>query len=487
MPRLENILQKVSILEIVGNQEVKISGISFDSRKVYKENLFVAIKGTCFDGHQFIDKAIDSGASVIVYQDIPLNVHPKTTYVKVVDSTYALSQMAANFYENPSQKLKLIGITGTNGKTTVASLLYQFFRKQDKKTGLLSTVQILINDAIFPATHTTPDALSLQYYLHQMVKSGVEYCFMEVSSHAIHQKRVAHLQFDGAIFTNLSQDHLDYHKTFMAYRDVKKEMFDNLSSNAFALVNLDDKNGYFMLQNTLAKKVSFALKNDADFTGKILEKSFEGMLLKIKNKEVWVSLTGQFNAYNLLAVFATAKVFNFSTDDILSAMSLLQNVSGRFDYFTSKTGLVVVIDYAHTPEALRHILQTIKEIKSSQQRLFTVVGCGGNRDVDKRSKMGNISVQLSNFVIFTSDNPRDEDPQDIIIQMQRNIDAKHQNKIFSITDRKQAIKSVCVMANSDDIILIAGKGHENYQEIKGKRYEFNDKKIATQILTALEK
>ena len=491
MQPLQAILQNGAILKILGAENPFIDRLAFDSREVQKNTLFVALKGTCSDGHFFIDKATAAGAIAVICEQLPSEINPKITYIKVSDSRDALSLAAANFYQNPSKKIKLIGVTGTNGKTTVASLLYQLFKAQGKKAGLLSTVQIGIHQTQYPATYTTPDPITLQYYLSKMVAEGVTHCFMEVSSHGIDQKRIAHLEFDGAIFTNLSQDHLDYHKTFANYRDTKKQLFDNLSSNAFALVNADDKNARFMLQNTAAQKVTYGIKNNADFKAKILEKTFEGMLLSIRTvmheKQLWVPLTGTFNAYNLLAIFATAKLLKLQTDEVLLNISLLKNVAGRFDYFTSQTGLVVMVDYAHTPDALNNVLRAIMDIKKTQQRIFTVVGCGGNRDTEKRSQMGRITVELSDFALFTTDNPRDENPDEIIKQMQEHITESYQKKLLCISDREQAIKAALLMARSGDIVLIAGKGHENYQEIRGKRYAFDDKKIAQKILTTLKK
>lgn len=491
MPNLKELLENIFVLEIMGSQDIFIKSIGFDSREIQKNTLFFAIKGTKSNGHFFIEKAIKLGATAVVCEHLPSEIHPKITYIKVSDSAYVLSGVAANFYQNPSKKIKLIGVTGTNGKTTVASLLYQLFKKQGKKVGLISTVQILMDNEKFPATHTTPNPIALQNYLSQMLKKGLSHCFMEVSSHGIDQKRTAHLHFSGAIFTNLSQDHLDYHKTFANYRNTKKKLFDNLPSDAFALVNADDKNAHFILQNTAAKKVFYSLKNYSDLKGAILEKTFEGMLLSIKNdvfeKQLWVALTGTFNAYNVLAIFATAKLLGLGEENVLLEMSLLKNVSGRFDYFISETGLIVMVDYAHTPNALENILKTILDIKTNKQRIFTVVGCGGNRDSDKRPKMGKIAVQYSNFSIFTADNPRNEDPEKIIIDMQTNISQKEQEKLLCILDRKQAMKTALMMAKPKDIILIAGKGHENYQEIKGKRYPFDDKKNAEELLRILKK
>ena len=382
--------------------------------------------------------------------------------------------MASNFYENPSKKIPLIGVTGTNGKTTIASLLYQLFKKAGYKVGLLSTVKILVDDVEFKATHTTPDSVTINSYLDKMIDAGVDYCFMEVSSHGIHQKRTEGLTFAGGIFTNLSHDHLDYHKTFAEYRDVKKKFFDSLPKAAFALTNIDDKNGDFMLQNTKAKKVTYALKTLADYKAKILEKQFSGTLLKINETEVWTKLIGQFNASNLLAIFATAELLGLEKLEILTIISQLENVSGRFEYVISEDGVTAIVDYAHTPDALKNVLETINDIRTGNEKLITVVGCGGDRDVTKRPKMAHIASQLSSQAIFTSDNPRTENAQTILDEMEVGIAAENYKKTLSILDRRQAIKTACKFSESGDIILIAGKGHENYQEINGVRAHFDD-------------
>ncbi len=382
--------------------------------------------------------------------------------------------MASNFYENPSKKMPLVGVTGTNGKTTIASLLYQLFKKAGYKVGLLSTVKILVDDVEFKATHTTPDSVTINSYLDKMIDAGVDYCFMEVSSHGIHQERTEGLTFAGGIFTNLSHDHLDYHKTFAEYRDVKKKFFDSLPKAAFALTNIDDKNGDFMLQNTKAKKVTYALKTLADYKAKILEKQFSGTLLKINETEVWTKLIGQFNASNLLAIFATAELLGLEKLEILTIISQLENVSGRFEYVISEDGVTAIVDYAHTPDALKNVLETINDIRTGNEKLITVVGCGGDRDVTKRPKMAHIASQLSSQAIFTSDNPRTENAQTILDEMEVGIAAENYKKTLSILDRRQAIKTACKFSESGDIILIAGKGHENYQEINGVRAHFDD-------------
>ncbi len=396
------------------------------------------------------------------------------TYIQVADANVALAIMASSFYENPSNKMPLVGVTGTNGKTTIASLLYQLFKKAGYKVGLLSTVKILVDDVEFKATHTTPDSVTINSYLDKMIDAGVDYCFMEVSSHGIHQKRTEGLTFAGGIFTNLSHDHLDYHKTFAEYRDVKKVFFDSLPKSAFALTNIDDKNGDFMLQNTKAKKVTYALKTLADYRAKILEKQFSGTLLKINETEVWTKLIGQFNASNLLAIFATAELLGLEKLEILTIISQLENVSGRFEYVISSDGVTAIVDYAHTPDALKNVLETINDIRNGNEKLITVVGCGGDRDVTKRPKMAHIASQLSSQAIFTSDNPRTENAQTILDEMELGVAAENYKKTLSILDRRQAIKTACKFSETGDIILIAGKGHENYQEINGVRAHFDD-------------
>ncbi|MBL4662873.1 MAG: UDP-N-acetylmuramoyl-L-alanyl-D-glutamate--2,6-diaminopimelate ligase, partial [Flavobacteriaceae bacterium] len=409
------------------------------------------------------------------------------TYVQVADSQQALAFMATNFYENPSENLKLVGITGTNGKTTVSSLLYQLFKDMGYVVGLISTIKIMVGDTEYTTTHTTPDSLTINRYLQEMVDAGVEFCFMEVSSHGIHQKRTEGLRFVGGVFTNLSHDHLDYHKDFKEYRDVKKLFFDQLPKQAFALVNIDDKNGPVMLQNTSAKKYTYALKTLADYKAQILENQFSGLLLKINNDELWVKLIGSFNAYNLLSIYATAQLLGLESIEILRHMSLLESVDGRFQYNVTPKNITAIIDYAHTPDALKNVLETINTIRTGNEELITVVGCGGDRDVEKRPKMGQIAAQLSTKVIFTSDNPRSENPDTIIEQIEGGVPAEHFKRTLSITNRKQAIKRACQMAEDGDIILIAGKGHETYQEVNGERKDFDDYKIVNELLTALNK
>mgnify|MGYP001583084610 FL=1 len=453
---------------------MEINNIVFDSRKVEKGTVFVAQKGASVDGHLFINKAIELGAIAVICEDLLDDKKQGVTYVQVPCVNSALAIMAANFYNNPSKKIPLVGVTGTNGKTTITSLLYQLFKKAGYKVGLLSTVKIMVDEIEFKAIHTTPDSLTINYYLDKMIEAGVDYCFMEVSSHGIHQKRTAGLTFFGGVFTNLSHDHLDYHETFSAYRDVKKSFFDSLPKSAFALTNIDDKNGHFMLQNTRAKKKTYALTTIADYKAKVLEKQFSGSLLKINETEVWTKLIGQFNASNLVAIFAVAELLGIEKLEILTTISQLENVSGRFESIISEDGITAIVDYAHTPDALKNVLETINDIRKGSEKLIAVVGCGGDRDKAKRPKMAHIASQLSDQSILTSDNPRTENPQTIIDEMEMGITSENYKKTLSILDRRQAIKTACKFSERGDIILIAGKGHENYQEINGVRSHFND-------------
>ena len=487
MKLLKDILYRVTINRVIGSTSVAINNIEFDSRKIEFNDVFVAIKGVLSDGHNYIEKATDLGALVIICEKIPDKIINGITYVEVDNSNLALSVLAANYYGNPSDDIQLIGITGTNGKTTVATLLYKLFKKAGFKVGLLSTVKILIDNKEYKATHTTPDSLTINKYLKEMVDEGIEFCFMEVSSHGIDQMRTRNLNFKGAVFTNLSHDHLDYHKDFAAYRDVKKMFFDQLPKNAFALTNSDDKNGKYMLQNTKAKKYTYALKSIADYKSQVLENQFNGLLLKINGQELWVKLIGNFNAYNLLAIYAVADLLGLENLEILQLMSELESVDGRFQYVVSKNNITAIVDYAHTPDALKNILETINAIRSKNEDLITIVGCGGDRDVAKRPKMGNIAASLSSKVIFTSDNPLSENPAAIIESMEKGVSGENFNKTLSISDRKQAIKTACQLAKNGDIILIAGKGHETYQEINGKRIDFDDYKIINELLIALKK
>ena len=474
MKLLKDILYKVSVNTIYGDTNLEISQIDFDSRAVKEGSLFVAQKGASVDGHLFIDKAIQLGATSVICEVLPEKKQDNITFIQVDDSNTSLAIIASNFYDNPSSKLKLIGVTGTNGKTTIASLLYQLHKKAGFKVGLLSTVQILVDTIAYESTHTTPDSVTINNYLNQMVVQGVTHCFMEVSSHGIHQKRTAGLDFSGGIFTNLSHDHLDYHNSFASYRDVKKIFFDALPKTAFALTNLDDKNGAVMLQNTRAKKRTYALKTLADYKAKIIEKSFSGTLLSINGVEVWTKLIGNFNAYNLAAIIGTAYELGMDKLAALTIVSQLESVSGRFEHFVSDTGVIAIVDYAHTPDALKNVLETINDIRTTTEKLITVVGCGGNRDKTKRPKMAHIASQLSTQSIFTSDNPRTENPETILEEMEVGVSKENLIKTITISDRRQAIKTACKFSEAGDILLIAGKGHENYQEINGEQFYFDD-------------
>ena len=484
---LKEIVYKVAIEAVKGSTDIAVNKMEFDSRNIGANDIFVAIRGTVSNGHDFIKKAIELGATSIICDTFPEITQKGITYIQVKDTNKALAFMAANYYGDPSQKLKLVGITGTNGKTTIASLLYQLFKKSGFKVGLLSTVKILVDDEEFNATHTTPDSITINRYLAAMVDAGVGYCFMEVSSHGIHQKRTEALHFAGGVFTNLSHDHLDYHPTFAEYRDVKKSFFDNLTKTAFVLSNIDDKNGQVMLQNTVAKKCTYALKTYADYKAQILENQLSGLLLKINGNEVWVKLIGTFNAYNLLAIYGTAVELGMESLEVLRLLSVLESVSGRFQFIVSNTNITAIVDYAHTPDALENVLKTINDIRTKNEQLITVVGCGGNRDKTKRPVMAGIATELSDKTILTSDNPRNENPETIINEMEQGIAPQNFKKSLSITDRKQAIKTACQLAQANDIILIAGKGHETYQEINGVRYHFDDMETVKEILEQLNK
>lgn len=484
---LKDILYKVAIEAVKGSTEIAVNKIEFDSRKIQENDVFVAIRGTVSDGHDFIEKAINLGAVVIVCDTLPEVIITGITYIQVKDTNSALAFMASNYYDNPSSKLRLVGITGTNGKTTIASLLYQLFKKAGYKVGLLSTVKIMVNDVEHKATHTTPDSLTINYFLNEMIEIGCDYCFMEVSSHGVHQKRTEGLQFEGGVFTNLSHDHLDYHPTFAEYRDVKKSFFDHLPKSAFALTNVDDKNGAVMLQNTNARKLTYALKSYANYKAQILENQLSGLLLKINENEVWVKLIGTFNAYNLLAIYGTAVELGLESLEVLRLLSELESVSGRFQFIVSNDKITAIVDYAHTPDALENVLKTINDIRTKNEQLITVVGCGGDRDKTKRPIMANIATQMSDKVIITSDNPRTENPSTIIAEMEAGVEPQNFKKSLSIEDRKQAIKTACQLANANDIILIAGKGHETYQEIQGVRHDFDDMKIVKEFLEQMNK
>lgn len=485
MKLLSDILYKVKLEEIIGSTHVAISSIVFDSRKVKKDSLFVATKGAADDGHIYIQKAIESGAIAIVCEEIPKDKNDQITYVKVTDSTYALGVMACNYFDNPSEKLKLVGITGTNGKTTTVTLLFNLFKSLGYSVGLLSTVQNKINNTVIPSTHTTPDAITLNELLFKMEEQGCEFVFMEVSSHAIVQNRIAGINFTGALFSNITHDHLDYHKTFDEYIKAKKQFFNLLPSTAFALTNRDDKNGMVMLQNTKANKYTYALKNIADYKCKIIESHLNGLLLNIDNHEVWVKLIGTFNAYNILSVYATAVLLKQDITSVLTALSNLNSVEGRFQYVKSPNGVIGIIDYAHTPDALKNVLETVKEIRSGSEQVITLVGCGGDRDSAKRPIMAAIACEYSNKVILTSDNPRTEDPEEILNQMQAGVNPVDIKKVLRITDRREAIKIACSFSSKGDIILIAGKGHEKYQEIKGVKHDFDDLEILKETIKIL--
>lgn len=482
MKLLKDILYGVPLIKVIGSTDQALEQICFDSRLAAPGALFVAIRGTESDGHAFIDKAIDLGASSIICEEFPATIRPNINYFLVENSAKALGIVAGNFYGNPSSKLKLVGVTGTNGKTTIATLLFQLFRELGFKVGLLSTVQNQINDLVIPSTHTTPNPLALNALLHEMLLAGCDYCFMEVSSHAVAQARIEGLEFTGGIFTNLTHDHLDFHKTFDAYLKAKKGFFDSLSNKAFALTNVDDKNGMVMLQNTKAHKKSYGLKNIADFKARIIENHFSGLLLDIDQEEVWFKMVGSFNAYNLLAVYATALLLDQDKLKVLTALSRLSGAEGRFDYIVSPSGIIGIVDYAHTPDAVQNVLSTIQDIRKGNEQLITVLGCGGDRDKSKRPVMAQVACDWSDKVILTSDNPRSEVPEQIIKEMEAGVMPQNKRKALSITDRREAIRTACHLAKPGDIILVAGKGHEKYQEIKGVKYPFDDKEILTEFL-----
>ncbi|MFC5283406.1 UDP-N-acetylmuramoyl-L-alanyl-D-glutamate--2,6-diaminopimelate ligase [Pedobacter alpinus] len=477
MAVLKDILYGVALEHVVGSTDVEVTAVHFDSRKVAEGSLFVAIKGTVSDGHLFIKTAIDKGAKVIVCDTLPNAFEDSIIYVKVADAGKALGIMAANFYQQPSKKIKLVGITGTNGKTTVATLLYKLFRELGFKVGLISTVENQINDKIIPSTHTTPDPIALNILLNDMVILGCDYCFMEVSSHAIAQHRIEGLTFTGGIFTNITHDHLDFHLTFDNYIKAKKAFFDGLNKSAFALTNTDDKNGMVMLQNTAAHKKTYGLKTLADFKAKIIENQFSGLHLDIDNQEVYFKLVGSFNASNLLAVYGAALLLDQDKTKVLTILSKLNGAEGRFDYIISPNGIIGIVDYAHTPDAIENVLSTVDNIRSKTETVITIIGCGGDRDKTKRPLMAQTACDWSDKVILTSDNPRTENPEQIIKEMQVGVSPVNQKKVLSITDRKEAIRTACHLAKPGDIILIAGKGHEKYQEVNGVRTHFDDKEI----------
>ena len=485
--KLQDLLYKVNILKLIGSTNIEISDVQFDSRKIQKKGLFIAIKGTISDGHQYIQNTIKDGAIAIIVEQLPSQLNDNITYVQVANSYNALGVIAANFYNNPSERIKLVGVTGTNGKTTIVSLLHQLFTLLNNKVGMLSTIENKILDKIITSTHTTPDPLQINYLLHEMIEKGCDYCFMEVSSHALAQGRVNGLHFTGGVFTNITQDHLDYHHTFSEYRDVKKSFFDSLNKDAFALVNKDDKNGSKMLEGTKAKKLSYALKSLANYRCKVLENQFEGMLLQINKVDVWVKLIGDFNAYNILAVYAVAKQFDFEDYEVLTALSMLNAAEGRFQFIRNEDAITGIVDYAHTDDALKNVLSTINTIRTNTESLITIVGCGGDRDKSKRPLMAQVACNLSTQVIITSDNPRSENSEDIIKDMIAGLSPVQKKKVLVITDRRQAIMTAGKLAHENDIILLAGKGHEKYQEINGEKFPFDDMEELKQSLNIILK
>lgn len=474
MKRVNDILKNCKITEVIGSDDRLVASLAFDSRKCSDDVAFFALKGTQVDGHDFIGKAVELNCKVVVCERLPETVCDDVTYYIVENSAETLGYAASEFYGRPSEKLRLVGVTGTNGKTTIATLLYHLFYNAGYPCGLLSTIENRINNTVVPSTHTTGDQLQINEMLARMVEAGCEYAFMEVSSHAVDQDRIAGLHFEGGIFTNLTHDHLDYHKTVAAYRDAKKKFFDNLTSSAFALTNLDDRNGMVMLQNTKAKKKTYSLRTDADFKGVVMESYFDGMELKINRNNISTFLVGRFNVSNLLAIYGAASLLGMSDDDLLKEISKLQSAPGRFQMVHSDSGVVGIVDYAHTPDALKNVLDTINEIRTHNETLITVAGAGGNRDAAKRPEMAAAAVMRSDRLIITSDNPRFEEPEEIIRQMREGVGGEYYNKVLCITDRREAIRTAAALAKKGDIILVAGKGHENYQEIKGVRHHFDD-------------
>ena len=484
---LEEVLHRIPVLEIIGNKDREISELIFDSRKAVEHSLYVAIKGTISDGHDFINSSIEKGAIAIVCEHIPTEIKTEITFIKVQDAAKTLGHLASNFYGNHSSRLNLIGITGTNGKTSVTTLLFDIFKILGFKSALISTVEYRIGDEVIPSTHTTPDIIRVNQILAKAVAKGCEYAFMEVSSHGIHQHRTTGLQFKIAGFTNITHDHLDYHKTFDQYLKTKKRFFDELTSEAIAITNIDDKNGNVLLQNTKAKKKSYALKTMADFHGKITEIDFNGMLLNFNGKEFWTTLTGKFNASNLLLAYAIAIESGFHEDDILPAISQLKRVNGRFETLKSPGGIFFVVDYAHTPDALENVLDSINEIRTKNERLITIFGCGGDRDVAKRPEMGKIATRKSTLAIITSDNPRTENPSDIIKEIEAGVEPQNFSKYTSIPDRREAIKMAIKFTEPKDIVVVAGKGHETYQEINGVKNHFDDKETIIELTRLMSK
>ncbi len=488
MAILKDILYGVALQQVVGSTDVQINQLQLDSRKVATGDCFIAVKGSAVDGHNFIAQCINQGARVIICQSMPSTIDKNVTYIQVENSHKATGILASNFYGNPSAKMKVVGVTGTNGKTSTVTLLFRLFRALGKNVGLLSTVQNQVNDEIISSTHTTPDAISLNKLMKQMADAGCEYCFMEVSSHAIDQQRIEGLKFTGAVFTNITHDHLDYHKTFENYLRTKKRFFDELPATAFALTNADDRNGSVMMQNTKAKKHTYALKTPSEFKTKIIENDVTGLMLEMDGIEVHTRLIGEFNAYNLTAVYAIARLLETDKEECLRILSALTPPEGRFDQLISEKGKIVgIVDYAHTPDALKNVLQTINAIRGNNETLFTVVGCGGDRDAAKRPVMAEIACRLSDKVVLTSDNPRSEEPGEILKQMYEGVPVTDKRKVLTIPERKEAIRAACMMADKGDIILLAGKGHEKYQEIKGTKYPFDDKKVLQEMFVELGK
>ena len=485
MKYLSDIIDGLAFTGLQGSADIEITAVVFDSRKVVPGSLFVAVHGTVSDGHAFIEQAINDGAVAVICEELPAHVTGEVDFLMVADSSQALGTLAANFYDNPSNKLKLVGVTGTNGKTTIATLLYKLFRDLGYKCGLLSTVENQVNGQVHASTHTTPDPVELNRFMSLMVEQGCDYCFMEVSSHAIAQNRIAGLTFAGGIFSNLTHDHLDYHKTFDSYLKAKKAFFDELPVDAFALTNSDDKNGNVMLQNTSAHKKTYGLKSMADYKARIMENQFEGMLLQIDGEEVWFKMVGSFNAYNILAVYATAMLLEQDKTKILTSLSKLTGARGRFEYIVAPNKIIGIVDYAHSPDAVENILTTIHNIRKGNEKVITVIGCGGDRDKTKRPIMAHTACEWSDKVILTSDNPRSEDPAQIIKDMEKGVDAAFRRHVLSITDRREAIKTAVMLAQPGDIVLVAGKGHENYQEIKGVKHHFDDKEELNKIFKEL--
>lgn len=482
MKSLQDILYACGAVETRGQLDIPVERVAFDSREVSQGTAFVAVKGTRTDGHDYIGQAITKGATAIVCNELPSNMSEGVTYIRVKDSALALGMMSSNFFDNPSKKMKLVGITGTNGKTTTATLLYKLFRKLGYPCGLISTISYKIEDTEWPSTHTTPDAIRINELLSRMVLAGCSHVFMEVSSHAVDQGRIAGLEFTGGVFTNLTHDHLDYHQTFKAYLEAKKKFFDQLSSKSFALSNADDRNGSIILQNTRAWKKYYGLRNMADFKGRVMENQINGMHIKIDNTEVYSPLSGLFNAYNLMAIYGTAMLLGESKEDVLREISSLQGAEGRFDVIKSSNNITAIIDYAHTPDALENVLSTLNDLRTHNEQLITITGAGGDRDKTKRPLMAAIASRLSNRLILTSDNPRTEDPQVILDEMEKGVEITKRSKTMVIVNRKEAIKTAWNLAQPGDLILIAGKGHEKYQEIGGVRYPFDDKEIILNLM-----